>query len=222
MQQKEIGKKKFLGNGKFNKCYTLENGNVYKEFGKPLNLVEIDRFKYLLEYKNSSMAFPFDFVYDNKMFYGYITEKAPGIVMEKAFEKSNILDMSTNSIRVEKDIKFISNGLIMMYDFHDNNFMYDGKKFTIIDFDEYAKVSVYSKDEIIKRNIKTYKGLFCGLFNGILKPNRNTSYVVNKIQKYYHLDISASEMLYQIKEDMDKYYKTDINKPEDIKQIISR
>lgn len=222
MQKKEIGKKKFLGSGNFNKCYTLENGNVYKEFGKPLNLVEIDRFKYLLEYKNSSMAFPFDFVYDNNKFYGYITEKAPGIVMEKAFEKSNILDMSTNSIRVEKDIKYISDGLIIMYDFHDNNFMYDGKKFTIIDFDEYAKVSIYSKDEIIKRNTKIYKGLFYELFNGILKTNRNTSYVVNRIQKYYHLDMTASEMLYQIKEDLDKYYKTDINKPEDIKQIISR
>lgn len=222
MQKKEIGKKKFLGKGVLNKCYTLENGNVYKEFGKPLNLVEIDRFKYLLEYKNSSMAFPFDFVYGNKKFYGYITEKAPGIVMEKAFEKSNILDMSTNSIRVEKDIKYISNGLIMMYDFHDNNLMYDGKKFTIIDFDDYNKISIYSKDEITKRNTKIYKGLFYELFNGILKTNRNTSYVVNRIQKYYHLDMTASEMLYQIKEDLDKYYKTDINKPEDIKQIISR
>lgn len=222
MQKKEIGKKKFLGKGVLNKCYTLENGNVYKEFGKPLNLVEIDRFKYLLEYKNSSMAFPFDFVYDNNKFYGYITEKAPGIVMEKAFEKSNILDMSTNSIRVEKDIKYISNGLIMMYDFHDNNFMYDGKKFTIIDFDEYNKMSIYSKDEITKRNIKTYKGVFYRLFSENLKIGNNTNYILSRAQKYLHLDMSASEMLYQIKEDVDKYYKTDVNTPEEIKQIISR
>ena len=50
MLLKEIGNKKFLGEGRMSKCYLLDDGNVLKIFNEPKNLYEMDNFKYFLQY----------------------------------------------------------------------------------------------------------------------------------------------------------------------------
>ena len=138
MLLKEIGNKKILGEGRMSRCYLLEDGNVLKLFKHTRNLYEMDNFKYFLQYSNDSFVFPFDFIYDSRNFYGYIMKKAPGKTLKQIFSKSTLTNLSNHSYKLERDIDFISSGGIFIYDFHDENVLYDGNKYSVIDPDEYG------------------------------------------------------------------------------------
>lgn len=217
MEKKELGAKEFIGKGMLGKVYKLENGNVYKEFNRPDCISEIDRFKYFLEYKNDSIVFPFDFVYGKTKFYGHISKYALGNKFVDAVLDSNIEDMSTNIIMLENDIKKISEGKIIMFDFHDENLLYDGKKFSVIDVDEYSYSSrVYSKYDILEKNSGYLNNLIIMAFLENIDKNKN--YFCDKFSKYKYVS-SASELLLLMKETLDKYYREDIKSLGDIKKI---
>ena len=73
MNLNEIGKKEQFIISKLSKLYILEDGNILKLFKNPRDIGEIDRYRYMLNYDNESFVFPFEFIYDDEKFYGYIT-----------------------------------------------------------------------------------------------------------------------------------------------------
>ena len=220
MELNEIGKKKFLAKGFMAKCYLLEDGNVLKIFNCQRSIDEMEMFKHFLKYDNDSFVFPFEFIYDSEKFYGYITKFVLGNTLEVEFPKSNLLNLSTNSIRLEKDIDFVSDGGIVLYDLHDQNVLYDGKKYSVIDHDENGIKEDIST--VRRTNRQMHRILIGNLFIENLRKLERTKLITDKIQIYKFMKMPPSEMIVQIKSDMDKYYKEDVSTIEELKDIIRR
>lgn len=220
MNLREIKNKKFLGKGNFSKCYLLDDGNVLKIFNKPKSLYEMDNFKYFIKYSNDSFVFPFEFIYDSRKFYGYIMREAPGKTLLQAFPKSNLLDLSKHSHKLERDIDYVSKGGIVLYDLHDENILYDGCKYTIIDPDENG----ISRNVVLTReaNNKGHRILLCNLFLDNIKKLEHTQLIRENIERYKKTIIRPSDMIIQIKEDMENYYKEKVETVDDLKNIIRR
>lgn len=222
MELNEIGKKKYLAKGSCAKCYVLENGNVFKKFNEPLNISEIENFRQLLKYKNDSFLFPFDFVYDDKNFYGYITENALCKPLEKEISNSNLLNLSTHSIKLESDIKRLSKEKIILYDLNSKNVLYNGQKYIVIDPDDYCISQVYGSEFIEERNFKYYRIMFTNLFVKKILVNKNTRFMLDKINEYKYSNMLVSEIIIKIKEEIDKEFKSDINTIDELKEIFKR
>lgn len=218
MNLREISNKKILGRGAFSKCYLLEDGNVLKIFNRPKNLYEMEHFKYFIKYSNDSFVFPFEFIYDSGWFYGYIMKKAPGETFLCAFPKSNLENLSKHSVKLESDIDYISDAGIVLYDLHDENILYDGFKYSVIDPDEngISRNIIYAREN----NNKTHSTLLCNLFLSNIEKASNTRLIRENIEKYKKMIIRPSDMIMQIKEDMENYYKEEINTVEDVKKFI--
>lgn len=222
MNLDELLDKEYLNKGACSKCYILKDGNVFKKFNNPLNISDINRFKYLLEYSNESFLFPFDFVYDNKKFYGYITKRALGKSLEEVFLNSNLEDLSRNSIKLQKNIEYISEGKIAMYDFHSNNIMYDGKILEVIDPDEYGINGIYNVEYVKRLNLGAYRTMICNLFIFNIPFNKNSKYIIDRINKYKYIDARTSEIIINIKEDIEKHYKEKISTLEEFNKLTRR
>lgn len=220
MELKEIKNKKYFNKGRTAKCYLLNNGNILKLFNSKRDLSEIDRFKYMLEYTNESFVFPFEFIYDSEKFYGYITKRAPGIILELAFSKSNLIDLSKHSQDLERDIDYISEGSIVLYDFHNQNVLYDGKKYSVIDHDENA---IYRPIDYAKEfNQKAHRIMISKLFEKSIESNKHTKFILDKVNQYKYSDIRPSQMIGQIKQDIDFYFKEDIKTIQELNSIIRK
>ena len=75
MRLEEIGNKQKYKVSRMAKLFILDDDNILKLFKNPKEIYEIDRYKYMLNYDNESLVFPFEFIYDEKNFYGYITKR---------------------------------------------------------------------------------------------------------------------------------------------------
>ena len=214
--------KKLLKKGRSAKYYLLQDGNVFKQFNKPLNISDVERFKYFLNFENESILFPFDFVCDNKKFYGYVTKRAIEETLSQSFSNSNLEKLSTHSIKVEKNIDFVSEGKILMHDLHSDNVIYDGNLVQIIDPDEYGIRDIYTTEEIKDINFKYYRILISNLFITNIGINKDTQYIIDKINFHKYTGYRASEVIIKIKDEMEKYTKEQIETVDDFNRIIRK
>lgn len=220
MNLREISNKKFFDKGSLSKCYLLEDGNILKIFNKTKGLGEMDNFKYFLKYSNDSIVFPFEFIYDAKKFYGYIMKRMPGKKLREVFNTSILTDLSKYSYKLEKDIDFVSSVGITLYDLHDGNILYDGSKYTIIDPDEYSVTADPLKAK--EFNHRFHRILIGNLFLENIQNIEHIKLIRENIAKYKYTDVRPSEMIAQIKDDLEKYYKENIETIEDVNNIIRR
>lgn len=222
MRLEEIEKKEYIDKGYHSKCYDIGNDRVVKLFNKCMPLSEIDKFKYLLKYKNESFLFPFDFVYDEENFYGYITQKSFGKKLCNNFSNLNIEKLSTHSVLLEDNIKKVSQGKITLEDVNETNIMYDGEKLEVIDFDFYWIDEKSSFEKIHKINSNSYKITILEQFRDNIYHNPKTIYILDKITKYEYMSINASDAMIRIKEEVEKYYKEKIDTIDDLNTILRR
>ena len=222
MNVNKIEDKKIISKGKYSKCYELESGSVLKIFNKPQSLTEIDKFRYMLKYKNENFLFPIDFVYDDKKFYGYIVKKAIGNPIKDVFSSSNLEELASHSAVLEKNISKISKGRILVDNFHEGNIMYNGKKFEVIDTDFYQAPVPFSPKEIKSDNLTHYRFIISRLLNENLKYSEDTKYVIEQVRKYVCKNLLPSDMIMLIKEDIEDYCKEEINTLDDFQKIIRR
>ncbi len=222
MNLEEFINKKYLDKGQFAKCYLLQNGTIFKQFNRPREIADIDRFKYFLEYANENFFFPFEFISDNKKFYGYIMKRALGKKLKDCFSSINLETLSDNSIQLQKNIDYVSNGKIVMLDLSSSNVMYDGNQFGVIDPDEYGIRYGATIDEVKEKNHDYYRNLITGLFLTSIVRNKNAQYILDRIKQYKSCDEKVSEIIIKIKEDMEKYYKETIGTVDDLNNIIRR
>lgn len=225
MRIEELGKineLEVLGKGHEGVCYNLGNGNALKLYGDVRALSEIEKFKYMLKHKNESFLFPFEFIFDDEYFLGYITKKSLGITLEKSFNSLDLETLSTHSVPLEYNIKQLSQEKILLDDFHEGNIMYDKEKLEVIDTDFYETNVDLPLEIIKKKNLDYYKLTIAGLLKRGIMCTKKTRYIIDKITKYEFLTMSGSEMLIKVKEDMEKYYKEQINKIEDLHTILRR
>lgn len=222
MKKEELMKKRKLGEGETSICYELQNQNVFNEFNSPLSLSEIEKFKHFLKYENKSFLFPFDFVYDEKYFYGYITKRARGLELHENILKSDLEKLSKASSVVEEDIDFISQGNILIRDLHAGNIIYDDEKLQIIDQNEYIIKPNYDIVDVIGENSKTYRIMFTNLFKSYIFHNKESRFILQKLNKYENSGYSTSEIIIKLKEDIEKHYKEEINTLEEFDRLIRK
>lgn len=222
MNLEDFISKKLLKKGTTAKCFLLQNGNVFKQFNAPLNISDVGRFKYFLDYQNENILFPFDFIYDSKRFYGYVTKRAVGDTLRESFSSSDLKKLSNNSIAVEKNIEFVSQGKILMHDLHSDNVIYDGNLIQIIDPDEYGIRESYTIEAIKDINFKYYKTLISNLFIANIGIKEKTQYIIDRINFHKYTGKTASEIIIKIKEEMEEYTKERIQTVDDFNSIIRR
>ncbi len=222
MNEEDFINKKLLKKGTTSKCFLLQNGNVFKQFNTHLSISDVERFKYFLNFENESILFPFDFIYDDKKFYGYVTKRAIGDTLSESFSSSNLEKLSTNSIKVEKNIELVSEGKIVMHDLHSDNVIYDGNLVQVIDPDEYGIRDGYTVEEIKEINFKYYRILISNLFIRNMVLNKDTQYIIDKINLHKYTGYRASQIIINIKDEMEKYTKEQIDTVDDFNRIIKR
>ena len=222
MRLEEIGKRKKFKFCKMSKLYLLEDDKLLKLFKNPRDISELERYKYFMDYANDSFIFPFEFVYDSKKFYGYITKRVYADTLESVFSKSDLLELSSNSFKLEKDIDFVSSGGISLYDFHSENVLYDGNNYSVIDHDENGILQ--NIGYVKKRNRQVHKILISRLFLEKLEELdfNHTKLIRENILGDMYSEIKPSELIIKIKEQIDKEYKEDVKKLEDITNIVRR
>ena len=222
MNKEDFISKKLLKEGTTAKCFLLQNGNVFKQFKSPLSISDLERFKYFFNFENENILFPFDFVYDSKKFYGYVTKRALGQTLSESFSSSDLEKLSTNSIKVQKNIDLVSQGKILMHDLHSDNVIYDGNLVQIIDPDEYGIRDIYTVEEVKDTNFKYYRTLISNLFITNIGLSKDTQYIIDKINLYKYTGYRASEVIIKIKEEMEKYTKEQIETVDDFNNIIRK
>lgn len=222
MTLEEIGYKEKFKVCKMSKLFVLEDDKILKLFKNPRELYELERYKYFLDYENDSFIFPLEFIYDSKKFYGYITKRVYGDTLESIFSKSDLLKLSSSSLKLEKNIDFISSGGITLYDFHSENVLYDGKNYSVIDHDEngISNNLEYARN----KNQYAHRILIGKLFFEKLEEidRQHTKLIRKNILENMYSKIRPSEMIIKIKEQIDKEYKEDIKVLENIKNIVRR
>lgn len=218
MKEKRV-KGKYLGKGICAKCYLLEDGvTVYKKFKYPHAIYDIERFKYFKEKNKGNILFPYDFNISGYSFVGYYTTFVPGQTLNKSIFDADLYSLAEHSIKLEKNIDYISHKKIVMLDFHCENIMYDYKKITVIDPDEYSIRDWETYLEIKKRNLKIYSRVFNNLIVKKIKCGYN-DFLIESIHKYKDTDILVSDMIYQILNSINCYYKEDIKTIKELNYI---
>jgi len=223
MRLEEVNKKEFIGRGVTGKCYRIDNGSILKIFHKPKGLYQLEKYHNFLKFKNESIYFPHEFIYDDDYFYGHLTKEVPGVELNKCFSSSNLEQLSKSSQTLESTILKISKGKITMYDLHQDNIKYDGNKLGVYDVDNYdINLSDNTRIErkTIHRNFSEYRIIFGDLFQDNIPNQPNTEIIYNLIRKYKFSDIKVSDMITELKEYMEKYFKQTISSVDDVKSII--
>lgn len=218
----KLQKKELIGEGCCSMCYLLDDKTVYKEFKIPIYKSEIKIFSKLFEYRNESICLPIEFISKDKRICGYVMPRIMGETIGSCFNESNIVNMSTNSILLEKNIDYMSKGNILMDDFHAGNLMYDNEKFTIIDIDSYFVPTSYSTDEVIEKNREFHRIMISNLFINNLLNDKYKRLIVDKILPIKYSKIKTNELIIEIKMILDKFYKEDIKTMNQLKKIVSR
>lgn len=218
---KNIQKLKY-GYGSTAQCFSLDNGDVYKKFFYYRSLADIDKYKYFLEYTNDSFFFPYDFVYDNDYFYGYISHNTLGKPLAYIANSASILELAKNAIHLEQNINYISTGKILVADIHNRNIMYDYNKYTVVDFDSYIYDKLNNITEIKKANLNSFRISIGNIFYYNINSNRYTNYILNCAQLFQNKsEMLISDMIFEINNRIIDCFGNDVKSIDDINKVTA-
>lgn len=210
--------KKKIHTGSTDLCYLLKNGDVLKFFYNSLDLLEINRFKYFSLHKNNGFNFPYDFAFDKKSFYGYISSFVDGKRIENIIQKTNINDLIVALSNFEKDIIDLSNSKIRIRNLNVNNILYNNKKITALDPFYYSVALSESKEDLLTKNLNYYREQ---ILTSIIKnlDNDKIDKLIYRIKMYKEKGATTSQILFDIKEYFDRYYSDNFETINDINKI---
>ena len=210
--------KKKIHTGSTGICYLLKNGDVLKFFNKSLDLLEINRFKYFSLYKNNGFNFPYDFAFDKKSFYGYISSFVDGKRIESIIPKTNINDLIDSLSDFENNIIDLSNSKIRIRNLNINNIFYNNKKITVLDPFYYSVALSESKEDLLTKNLNYYREQ---VLTSIIKnlDNDNLDKLIYRIMMYKENGATTSQILFDIKKYFDRYYSDNFETINDINKI---
>lgn len=221
--------KKFLGEGIYGKCYELKSGEVLKIFKIPRDIDDLKKYKRFLEYKNDSVLFPYRFNIEKRHIKSYICAKAPGDKIYNSLAQYDIFNISKHLFKLERDIGFISNGNIIMYDNHSENMFYDGVKFSVIDVDEYDFYDyVYKHDlaYVYDRNMSKIETcmyeIFCNEISKTELSNNDKHVIYDQFKKYIFWDCNPSSQILIYKNILEKFLNENITSLDSVKVLTKR
>lgn len=215
-----ITPEKKVGIGSTAKCYLLKNNKVFKEFHHPYDLGVMKIYKELSKFKSDSILFPEELVYDDLNFYGYVTGYAKGKMIGTGFSNIDLDLLSKQSIKLESDIKDISQEKLIMDDLYEGNIMYDGENIKVIDTDYYDIFDNLSKEEAYFKNLSYYKRTIYHLLSDNLEMCLTNNFILEKVDKYRTLKLTGSELLNNILLELQKEYGNDVKSIADANKKI--
>lgn len=206
---KEIEKKyNLIGCGATAQIYKYDILTALKIFYYNLSAFDEDRFKILSKIKTDYFAFPTDNIYIKNNLKGYTMSLKTGISFANLSNNILIDNLLEALKKLERDLFILSENNIRILDLHDENIMYDNSKnvINIIDTSEYGYL--YKDKETLRiYNILSIAYIILNYLSLKYEPKNILSIddVINDIEnKIYNLE---------------EFYKTDINKVEDIKKL---
>ena len=103
---------------------------------------------------------------------------------------------------------------------HEDNIMDDGNNFSVIDHDiTYLSAS---KNKAKLDNDYFYRMVVANLFIKNIEKNKYTKFILEKINKYKYIKIKPSEIIINVKEDLDKTFNENISALDELNNIIRR
>lgn len=206
---KEIEKKyNLIGCGATAQIYKYDVFTALKIFHLNLSAFDEDKFNILSKIKTDYFAFPIDNIYIKNLLKGHTMSLKTGISFANLSDNILIDDFLEALKKLERDLFILSENNIRILDLHDENIMYDNIKnvINIVDTSDYGYL--YKDKETLRiYNVLSiaYVILNYLLLKLDLKNILTIDDVINEIgNKIYNLE---------------EFYKTDINKVEDIKKL---
>ena len=203
MNKNLLKNKKLIGIGLTGTCYELSNGDVLKVFKIPRDISELKKYKLFSEYPNDSIVFPKEILSTKKKIYGHISDKAVGEVIETSFKAYDLNRISISTLKLDKDIAYISSGGIFMRDVHSHNMLYDGEKFNVIDTDEYY-ILKDDYEKVYYNNLRKIKLAFLDIIYEEHVINKDYR-VYYELRKYCMWDYNISEAMVYISDNIAEY-----------------
>ncbi len=169
------------GEGKFGKCYILDEETIYKEF-KPVIEEELiicrESLVPLVEKENETFILPRYLNCEDKILLGYTMRYINAPCLRRLGHNISLSKLALATPKVYQDIDNLSNNKIITADVNDRNILFD-ENIHIIDSDFYTIGDNPSK--ILLENRKNYN-------NAIMSYICETSMTKNEIEKFIMSD----------------------------------
>ena len=205
MKKEVLRNKKKIGSGLNGRCYELTNGDILKIFKIPKDISEIDKYKLFQKCQNESIIFPHDFYIKRNMFYGHISAKAPGQNVYTGLKFYSLDRILKSSLKLDRDVMYLSSEGIIMSDVHEENMFYDGDRFSIIDVDEYKLLNgKFNQKRVYFSSIREIKVALLDVIYDDFVSDKSI-WLYYPLSDYCFCDYSISETLYHIMTKIDEY-----------------
>ena len=206
---KEIEKNCVLiGNGATAQIYRYDILTALKIFHLNLSAFDEDKINILSKIKTDYFAFPIDNIYIKNILKGHTMSLKTGISFANLSDNILIDDFLEALKKLERDLFILSENNIRILDLHDENIMYDNIKnvINIVDTSDYGYLY---KDKETLRIYNVLSIAYVILNYLLLKLDLKNILTIDDVIK------EIENKIYNLEE----FYKTDINKVEDIKKL---
>ena len=206
---KEIEKNyDLIGCGATAQIYKYNIYTALKIFYFSLSSFDEDRFNILSRIKTDYFAFPTDNIYFKDSLKGYTMSLKTGISFANLSDNILIDKLLEALKKLERDLFILSENNIRILDLHDENIMYDSNKnaISIIDTSEYGYLY---KDKETLRVYNVLSIAYIILNYLLLKPDLKNILTIDDV-----INVIENKIY-----NLEEFYKTDINKVEDIKKL---
>lgn len=197
-----------IGCGATAQIYKYDVFTALKIFHFSLSSFDEDRLNVLSKVKTNYFAFPINNIYIKNRLKGHTMSLKTGIPFANLSDNILIDKLLEALKKLERDIFILSENNIRILDLHDENIMYDSNKnvISVIDTSEYGYLY---KD---KETLRIYNVLSIAY---IILNYLSLNYETKNILTIDDIIIEIENKIYNLEE----FYKTDINKVEDIKKL---
>lgn len=197
-----------IGCGATAQIYKYDILTALKIFYLNLSAFDEDRFNILSRIKTDYFAFPTENIYIKNRLKGHTMSLKTGIPFANLSDNILIDNLLDALKKLERDIFILSENNIRILDLHDENIMYDSNKnvISVIDTSEYGYLY---KD---KETLRIYNILSIAY---IILNYLSLNYETKNILTIDDIINEIENKIYNLEE----FYKTDINKVEDIKKL---
>lgn len=216
-------KYKYLGKGVFGKCYLTPGRMVYKEFNFKLPDKIYDNITRISQIENDSFVLPSILVYKNQVsiddFLGYIMRYSKGIDFNHIFESTEMEKFILALVKLEIDMKKLSEEKFQIYDFKAANVLYTkDDKIDVLDPDLYVYNDALNAEDVLKCNLMELEYLLDSAF---IKQNPR-KFKSDKLRELYNTfsygKLLGSYYIYEIMKEIERVSKEEVKTYGDFNQ----
>ena len=206
----EYKKGSYIGRGHMAECYLI-NGRVYKIYTRLDRIKKIFKtrdmiefFDYISEYGNDTVITPDELYVKDGEVLGYSYPYVEGITLSKLNSHIKLDDYRRNYDKLLEGLASFSESKYRILDMHNQNVLFDGNYFHIIDIDNGTFPKINNEEEQIRSAfIENCFNIHLLIFNTIFKASQNQLVTFNHDQELQYVweksssyDIDSIQLLF--------------------------